>query len=228
MPKFQDRTDAGRRLAGELLHLKEKQPVILALPRGGVPVAAEIAQTLQAPLDLVFTGKIGAPFQPELAIGAVADGNDPVTILDRDLIAAAGIDAATVKDLRNRKLAQIEERKALYLQGRESLDIRDRVVVVVDDGIATGATVRAALRVVRQKKPERIVLAVPVAPSESLASLKSDVDDTVCLLIPAYMRAIGLHYRDFTQVDDATVQRLLRENSSGGDPTASENMAKGG
>lgn len=208
---FPDRTEAGRRLAERLRHLADQNPVVLALPRGGVPVAFEVAKALRAPLDLVLVRKIGAPFQPELAIGAVVDGERPELVLNEELIADYGIPESYVEGERRRQLAEIERRRELYLAGRPRVPIRDRTAIVIDDGIATGATMAAALRATRRAGPRRLVLAAPVAPPDTIERLRPEVDEVVCLMVPAFLGAIGSFYRDFRQLRDEEVTSLLEE-----------------
>jgi len=207
--KFADRSDAGRRLAGKLMHFKERQPVILALPRGGVAIGFEIAQALGAPLDIVLVRKIGVPWQPELAVGAVTDGANPQTFIDRHLAAALDIPESYLQEETARQLAEIERRREIYCAGRPQLEISGRTAIVVDDGIATGATMRVALQAVRNRSPARLVLAVPVAPPDTLAALGEAADETVCLEIPIGLGAIGFYYLDFHQMTDAEVTDLL-------------------
>lgn len=208
---FPDRTEAGRRLAERLRHFKDQQPVVLALPRGGVPVAYEVARVLEAPLDLVLVRKIGAPFQPELAIGAVVDGERPELVLNRDLISEYGIPESYVESERRRQLAEIERRRQQYLSERPRAPIRCRTAIVIDDGIATGATMEAALHATRRANPKRLVLAVPVAPPDTIERLRPEVDEVVCLLVPAFLGAIGSFYRDFRQLRDEDVIELLED-----------------
>jgi putative phosphoribosyl transferase len=208
---FPDRTEAGRRLAERLKHLKDQQPVVLALPRGGVPVAYEVARVLEAPLDLVLVRKIGAPFQPELAIGAVVDGERPELVLNHDLISEYGIPESYVEGERRRQLAEIERRRQEYLAGRSRAPIQDRTAIVIDDGIATGATMEAALHATRRARPRRLVLAVPVAPPDTIGRLRPEVEEVVCLQVPAFLGAIGSFYRDFRQLGDEEVIRLLED-----------------
>jgi len=206
---FSDRTDAGQQLAKALARYRQDKPVVLALPRGGVPVAAEIATALGAPLDLVLVRKIGVPYQPELAAGAVVDGGSPVVVRNEDIIRLAGVSEADFAAIRDRELAEIERRRKLYLGDRAHPALKDRTVIVVDDGIATGATTRAALRAIRTHKPRKLVLAVPVAPTSTLAELRDEADDIVCLEDHENFGAIGLFYADFSQVADAVVTDLL-------------------
>jgi putative phosphoribosyl transferase len=208
---FADRTEAGRRLAERLGRFKDEAPVVLALPRGGVPVAYEVAKTLQAPLDLVLVRKIGAPFQPELAIGAVVDGERPELVVNRDVVGEYQIPAGYLASERERQLAEIERRRELYLAGRPRAEVRDRIAIVIDDGIATGATMEAALLATRRAAPKRLVLAVPVAPPDTLERLRPEVDEVVCLMVPGFLGAIGSFYRDFRQLDDEEVIELLQE-----------------
>ena len=207
--RFSDRADAGRQLAARLAELRLAEPVILALPRGGVPVAVEIARRLAAPLDLVLVRKIGAPGHEELAVGAIVDGERPELVLNPDVVAAYGIDDVWLEGAQNRQLAEIERRRHLYLGGRARVPIAGRTAIVVDDGIATGATVRAALHAVRRAGPRELVLAVPVAAAAVLARLGADADRTVCLETPRDLVAVGQFYRDFRQVEDDEVVRML-------------------
>jgi len=209
---FRDRIEAGRRLAKALVAYKDKKPVVLALPRGGVPVAAQIAAALEAPLDLTLVRKIGVPFQPELAMGAVVDGPAPLTVRNEDVIALTGVSEREFNTIRDQELAEIERRRKLYLGDRAHPELTGRTAIVVDDGIATGATTRAALQAMRQRKPATLVLAVPVAPTETLQRLQGEADVIVCLEDYADFGAIGLFYADFRQVSDAEVAKLLAEH----------------
>ena len=207
--KFADRSDAGRRLAGKLMHLKERQPVILALPRGGVAIGFEIAQALGAPLDIVLVRKIGVPWQLELAVGAVSDGAAPETFIDWDLAAALEIPESYLEVETARQLAEIERRRETYCADRPRAEIKEHTAIVVDDGIATGATMRVALRATRSRGPSHLVVAVPVAPPDTLAELSKTADEAVCLETPIGLGAIGFYYRDFHQMTDAEVTKLL-------------------
>ncbi len=206
---FKDRSDAGRKLAKALGQYKDQQPVILALPRGGVPVAAEVAAALKAPLDLILVRKVGVPFQPELAMGAVVDGGAPIVVRNEDVIRLAGIDESEFQAVCDEELAEIERRRQRYLGNRKHVDVSGRTAIVIDDGIATGATTRAALRATRMREPKRLVLAVPVAPTDSLSELRHDADDVVCLEDHEFFGAIGVYYTDFSQVPDEEVIEIL-------------------
>lgn len=208
---FDDRRDAGRRLAQALARYRESDPVVLALPRGGVPVGFEVAKALGAPLDVLIVRKIGAPGHPELGIGAVIDGSAPHLVLNEDVIRQVRPPAAYIEDEKRRQLAEIERRRRRYVGDRSATPVAGRTAIVVDDGIATGGTVRAALRGLAGSNPARLVLAVPVAPADSLAELARDCDDIVCLATPEPFYAVGAHYRDFTQTGDEEVVRLLAE-----------------
>ncbi len=207
---FNDRFETGRKLAKALVRYRKQQPAVLALPRGGVPVAAEIAGALDAPLDLVLVRKIGVPFQPELAMGAVVDGDAPVIVRNEDVIESAGIGETEFKAVCDRELAEIERRRRRYLGSRERVDVAGCTAIVVDDGIATGATMRAALRATRMRNPKRLVLAVPVGATESVAEMRKEADDIVCLETHVYFAAIGVFYEDFRQISDEEVIETLK------------------
>lgn len=206
---FRDREEAGVRLAAALRRFKASNPVVLALPRGGVAVAFEVARELAAPLDLILVRKIGAPWQRELAVAAVVDGERMDVVVNEGVIEALGLSEAYVQEEAKREVEEIERRREAYLGERERVRIAGRTAIVVDDGIATGATVRAALRAVRRREPSHLVLAVPVAPLETLESLRTEVDEVVCLATPFPFGAIGAFYADFRQVSDDEVRGLL-------------------
>lgn len=206
---FADRIEAGRLLAEELADRDYSDPVVLALPRGGVPVAAVVAEALNAPLDIVLVRKIGVPSQPELAVGAVVDGANPQVVVNEDVRQLAGVSHEEFEAEKQHQLAEIERRRKLYLAGRARMAITGKTAIVIDDGIATGATVRAALKALRMDKPARLVLAVPVAPPDTVAQLRNLVDELVCLQMPEPFYAIGLHYGDFSQTSDDEVVALL-------------------
>ena len=206
---FEDRSAAGRKLAAALADYKSRQPVILALPRGGVPVAAEVAARLEAPLDLILVRKIGVPFQPELAMGAVVDGGSAIVVRNEEVIREAGIDEQEFNTIRDRELAEIERRRLHYLGMRERAEVAGRTAIVIDDGIATGATTRAALRATRMRRPKALVLAVPVAPTDTLVDMRAEADEVVCLEDHELFGAIGYYYRDFSQISDEEVVKIL-------------------
>lgn len=206
---FRNRADAGRRLAAALAGYKNERPVVLALPRGGVPVAAEIAAALNAPLDLVLVRKLGVPVQPELAMGAVVDGSSPIIVRNEDVIRLTGVSEEEVQAVCAEELAEIERRRQRYLGTRARVDPAGRVAIVVDDGIATGATTRAALRALRLRGPKKLILAVPVAPTETLAAMREEADEVVCLEDYADFGAIGFFYSDFRQTSDSEVIAAL-------------------
>ena len=208
--RFADRAQAARLLAQRLAAMHLAPPiVVLALPRGGVPIGAEVARVLHAGLDLLLVRKIGAPWQHELAVAAVVDGEPPEIVIDEPMLRKAGIGRDYIEAEARLALQEIDRRRALYLAGRAPLPLAGATAIVVDDGIATGTTMRAALKALRRKGPRRLVLAVPVAPADTCAALRAEVDDLVCLAQPEPFRAIGLHYDDFHQLEDAEVIRAL-------------------
>lgn len=206
---FKDRADAGRQLADRLEALAPLRPVVLALPRGGVPVAAEIAVRLKAPLDLIFVRKIGMPGHAEYAAGAVADGGSPEVVWNEAALRSLHLTPADFEAAIAAELARIEQRRAVYLGGRAPVPLHGCTAILVDDGIATGATMRAALRGLAQRGAARVVLAVPVAPPEVAREMADLADAVICLKTPGDFYAVGEYYRDFTQVSDAEVQAIL-------------------
>lgn len=209
MSLFANRQDAGRRLAKALLSYRNWHPVVLALPRGGLPVAAEVASSLDAPIDLVLVRKIGLPSQPELAMGAVVDGGAPIVVRNNDVILCAGVAADEFDAVCAMELAEIERRRQRYVGDRPRVEIAGKTAIVIDDGIATGATMKAALRAIRMRGPKELVLAVPVAPAETIEDLRGEVDALICLATPAIFGAIGYFYDDFRQVSDDEVISIL-------------------
>ena len=210
-PLFADRRDAGRRLAALLRDYVDQDPVVLALPRGGVPVAFEVALELVAPLDLMLVRKIGCPGQPELALGALIDGAHPQRVLNADVERAVRPPPGYIDAQVKRELGEIERRRRLYLGDRAPVDVQDRTVLLIDDGVATGATVNAALRGLEQAGVSRLVLGLPVGPPDVVARLAEEADEVVCLATPDPFFAVGVWYRDFTQTTDEEVVRLLAE-----------------
>jgi putative phosphoribosyl transferase len=204
---FRDRDDAGEQLAAHLDHLASQQPIVLALPRGGVPVAAHVAARLHAPLDILVVRKLGVPFHPELAMGAI--GEEGTRVLEADVLRHAGITAQQLASVEATERTEIKRRAARYRDGRAPVPLEGRVVVIVDDGIATGSTARAAIQIARDRGAARVVLAAPVAAAETAHELASLVDELVCVSTPAYFVAVGQFYRDFSQVSDEDVAALL-------------------
>lgn len=208
---FLDRRAAGGLLAQRLLPMADMQPIVLALPRGGVPVAAAVAEALQAPLGLLHVRKIGAPMQPELAVAAIADGETPYLAVNHRVAEALGIGEDYLREAGARELKEIERRKLRYEGGHPGPSVKGHPVILVDDGIATGATVRAAILALRASAPARIVLAIPVAPQSAIDQVADLVDQVVCLEVPRNFMAVGEFYRNFHQVSDGEVEALMRD-----------------
>jgi predicted phosphoribosyltransferase len=206
---FRDRSDAGRKLAAALQEFRDRNCVILALPRGGVPVAAEVARSLRAPLDIVLVRKIGAPGHPELAVGSVVDGDVPIIVRDPELLRVTGTSQREFEEICARELAEGERRRKLYLGARAPLPLAGRTAIVIDDGLATGNTMRAALQAARQRGPAELVMAVPVAPADTIARFRDAADRTICLATPEPFAAVGQFYADFAQTSDQDVIALL-------------------
>jgi len=208
--RFLDRQEAGRALARRLSSLTLPAPVVvLALPRGGVPVAAEVARALGAPLDLILVRKIGAPWEHELAIAAVVDVGQPEIVVDEQTRAYGGVEMSSIEAQASKEWREIERRRDVYRRRRPPVPLAGTTAIIVDDGIATGTTVRAALRAVRRQNPARLILAVPVAPRETVQALRDEVDQIVCLEQPHPFHAIGMHYDDFHQLEDDEVIAAL-------------------
>ncbi len=222
--RFRNRTEAGEKLSSRLLHLTDESLVVLALPRGGLPVAFEVAKALSAPIDLIMVRKIGVPWQQELAAAAVVDGDDPQIVENSEIVEMFRLSEDFIREEADKQLQEIERRRRLYLGERERVAVRGRTVVVVDDGIATGATVRAALKAVRKAGAQRVVLAVPVAPPETIDTLRAETDEIVCLSTPEFFGGISMFYTDFHQVSDDEVIDLLKRAGEfvGQKPSAKE------
>ncbi len=208
---FRDRREAGRVLAAEIAMTAPDRPVVLALPRGGLPVAAEIARALKAPLDILVVRKVGAPDNPELALAALVDGDPPDLVANDEIVAAYGLDPAGLEALVRNERPELERRRQTYRGTRKPVDVAGRTVILVDDGVATGTTVKAALRALARRRPARVILAVPVAPPEVIAALTREADLVVCPRQPDRFRALSLHYRDFPQLTDREVLEILAE-----------------
>ncbi|HET6811750.1 MAG TPA: phosphoribosyltransferase family protein [Acidimicrobiales bacterium] len=204
---FADRVQAGRQLAARLEHLRDRRPVVVGLPRGGVPVAAEVARALDAPLDVILVRKLGVPFQPELAMGAV--GEDGVTVVNHEVVDAARVPGHEMRAAEERERAELERRAHTYRGDRARVPLADRAVIVVDDGIATGSTARAACQVARAAGASYVVLAVPVAPPDWAARLSAAADELVAVETPEPFLAVGQFYADFSPTTDEQVVACL-------------------
>jgi putative phosphoribosyl transferase len=216
---FRSRADAGRKLARLLQHLRGHDVVVLGLPRGGVPVAFEVAQALEAPLDVIVVRKLGVPYQPELAMGAIGEGD--VRIINRNVVAMAGVDQQELDLVERRERVELERRAQLFRGGRQRIPLKGRTALIVDDGIATGSTVRAAGQVARAQGAARVVVATPVAPPEIFERLQGDVDELIVALQPDSFYAIGEFYLDFSQTSDSEVTDLLHMAGSAREKTTS-------
>lgn len=210
--RFGSREEAGDALARVLARAALINPVILALPRGGVPIGLRCAKAINAPLDLLMVRKIGVPWQPELAAAAVVDGPAHELVLNADVMRACGLTRDDLQPAIDRELAELARRRTTYLAGRHAVNLASRAVVIVDDGIATGATLKAGLQAVKMRKPGSIIIAVPVAPAEAVQELEALVDRVVCLAQPEPLVAIGNHYVDFHPLTDEEVIELLAQS----------------
>jgi putative phosphoribosyl transferase len=204
---FADRRDAGRQLAQPLMSLADESPVVVGLPRGGIPVAAEVAAALGARLEMLMVRKLGAPQNPEHGIGAIAE--DGTSVFDSEALEGLGIDMGTLKSIVGREIEELHRRVAAYRGNRPPPRLEGHTVIVVDDGVATGVTDAAALRSVQRQGPRRLILAVPVCPPESAARLSEEADELVCLAVPAELRGVSEWYRDFSQVPDYEVKAAI-------------------
>ena len=218
---FMDRDDAGRQLADKLESMEFKNPVVYALPRGGIPVAVEVARRLNAPLDLVLVRKIGAPGNPEVALGAVVEGDPPQTVINQDIKRFSGADDTYLERVRAEKLAEIELRRLRYMGDRPRINPSERTAIVVDDGLATGSTMKAALIALKRQGAQMIVVALPVAPVQALAEISELADRVVCLNPANHFRGVGAFYRDFHQLTDEEAIGLLRQSWTESDATLS-------
>lgn len=207
---FVDRADAGRTLAGQVLRFRDEQPVVVALPRGGVPVAREVAAALGAPLDVIIVRKLGVPDQPELAMGAIGEAG--VRVLNPDVIRAARVSPEAIDAVDRRERAVVAERSRVIRSRHPRIPLRDRIVIIVDDGLATGATARAAIQVARAEGAAFVVLAVPVAPADTVDDLAVDADAVIAVAAPVGFGSVGQWYGDFSPVEDATVLAILDES----------------
>lgn len=210
---FRNREEAGARLAREVAKLAPEAPVVYALPRGGVPVAAPIAAALKAPLDLLLVRKIGVPWNPELAAGSVVDGETPDIVLNDEVVRTAGLSQAEIKAIADSELKEVERRRARYLPGREPVSAKGKTAILVDDGMATGASMRSAVAAVRRREPRRVVVAVPVAAAETVEEFRKLVDDVVCVAAPTGFGAVGYYYDDFRQLSDEDVIAALKSEA---------------
>jgi predicted phosphoribosyltransferase len=204
---YRDRREAGVELAARLVHYKGQDPVVLALPRGGVPVAYEVAHALDAPLDVFLVRKLGVPQQRELAMGAIASGG--VRVLNDDVVSWYGIPEERIEAIAREEQAELERRERAYRHGSAPLDVRDRVVLLVDDGLATGSTMKAAVQALRARAPARIVVAVPVGSPDTCEAFADLADEVVCARAPEHLGAVGAWYDDFSQTSDEEVHELL-------------------
>ena len=209
---FRDREDAGQQLAERLLHLRDVNPLIFGLPRGGVVIAAQVAATLCAPLDVLVVRKLRAPGRPELALGAITVGDDPHLTLNQDLIDLISVSDEYLQMEMDTQREEVKRRNDRYRQGRPAMSVEGRTTIIIDDGIATGATVMAGIMGLKDRKPGRLVLAVPVAASDSLEKLSQYVDEVVCLHAPDDFMSVGVFYRDFHQTTDDQVMELLERS----------------
>jgi len=209
---FASREQAGKELAQLLSGESFERPVVLALPRGGVPVGLEIARTLRAPLDLVMVRKIGVPDQPELAAAAIVDGDQHDIVLNEEVMALAHVDLADLETTIQRELVEIARRRDIYLRGRAAIPIEGRTAIVVDDGIATGTTLKVAIKALKKRHPKEIIVATPVAPADTVETLRDLVDKVFCISQPSPFIAIGLHYLDFHPLSDSEVIEALAKS----------------
>ena len=224
---FRDRQEAGQLLASELVGLKLREPIVLALPRGGVPVAAVIAKALGAPLDLIIVRKVGAPGNSELAVAAIVDGDPPDVVLNREIVEVYGLDNAELAALVNKERPELDRRRVAYRGNSQPVSIAGKTAILVDDGAATGTTMKVAIRALKHRSPREIVVVLPVAPPDTVAELAREADRIVCLSQPPHFRALGYYYRNFPQLTDDDVVSALLDAGSGGRCTGTRHARKG-
>ena len=208
---FRDRQEAGEKLGASLALLEPQDPVVLALPRGGVPVAAEVAKALKAPLDLVIVRKVGAPGNPELAVAAIVDGDPPDTVLNREIVEAYALGDSVLRVLIAQERPELERRRAVYRGKGRPLSVAGKTAVLVDDGAATGTTMKVAIRALKRRSPRKIIVALPVAPPEVVDELAQEADLTICLNQPARFRSLSYYYASFPQLSDSEVLDMLAQ-----------------
>jgi putative phosphoribosyl transferase len=210
---YRDRRDAGRQLALKLKHYADDSSVlVLALPRGGVPVAYEVAAALHVPWDIFLVRKLGVPDQPELAMGAIASGG--IRVLNEEVVRLLGIPDEVIDQVAAEEQEELQRRELAYRDGRPAPAIKGRTIILVDDGLATGSSMRAVIAALRQQRPRGIVVAVPVAAATTCEEFKAEVDDIVCAATPEPFRAVGLWYQDFSQITDDEMQELMQESAT--------------
>jgi putative phosphoribosyl transferase len=228
---FRDREDAGMKLGLELSNLKLHQPVVLALPRGGVPVAVEVARALNAPLDLLIVRKVGAPGNPELAVAAIVDGDPGEVVLNREIVETYALDEGELRVLIANERPELERRRAAYRRKTKPISIAGKTAIIVDDGAATGTTMKIAIRALKHRSPREIIVAVPVSPQETVAELAREADRVVCLSQPGQFRALGYHYLRFPQLSDSDVVAAMGEagrSQTGGQHRSGQHAAGSG
>ncbi|RUV86061.1 MAG: phosphoribosyltransferase [Mesorhizobium sp.] len=208
---FRDRQDAGQKLANELAKIPLQDRVVLALPRGGVPVAAEVAKALKAPLDLILVRKVGAPGNPELAVAAIVDGDPPDVILNREIVEAYALGDDELRVLIAKERPELERRRATYCGKHATKSVNGKTVIIVDDGAATGTTMKAAIRALKHRSPRKIIVALPVAPADTVTEIAEEADMIVCLSQPARFRALAYYYLNFPQLSDSEVLGMMDE-----------------
>jgi predicted phosphoribosyltransferase len=211
--QFANRADAGRQLGAALARFRGGRPLVLGIPRGGMPVAAEVARALDGDLDVIVARKIGSPISPELAVGAVT--SDGTRYINADAVAELAVPNEYLDRATREKAEEAIAREHRFRAGRPALAVTGRTVILVDDGLATGSTMIAAARSVRSRRPGRLVVAIPVGPPETCEAMRAEADEVVCLRTPAWFMAVGLHYRDFSQTEDAEVEQILGQRRTG-------------